>query len=132
MFGLALAAFFACATPELVAAPPADGVEAVPTGIDISGFHAKHAAGEVPLLIDVRTQGEWDGGHVPGAKHIPMDAVPGRMAELEAHKGDPIYVICASGGRSGRVSAQLRKEGYLAVNVDGGTSGWKAAGYPLE
>lgn len=121
------------ATPEAAPAPvAAPAPAAAATEIDIAGFHAKHTAGEVPLLVDVRTDDEWNSGHVPGAIHIPMQEIQGRLSELDAHKDGPIYFICASGGRSGRVSAQLRNEGYQAVNVMGGTSGWKAAGYPVE
>ncbi len=118
--------------PEAKPAAPASKPAEVPTEVDIQAFHAAYEAGEVPLLVDVRTPEEWEAGHVPGAVHIPMREIQGRLAELEPHKSDPIYVICASGGRSSRVSEMLRSQGFKAVNVAGGTNGWKAAGYPVE
>lgn len=141
---LLLAMILACGSASTEPAPqpateapagkeaPAEAPASVPTEIDIAGLHAKHSAGEVPILVDVRTQPEWDAGHVPGAVHIPMDEIQSRLGELESHKDGPVYVICASGARSTRVSQQLRNEGYQAVNVKGGTKGWQAAGHPVE
>ena len=121
------------ATETPAEAPAAEAPSAkAPTEVDIPTFFAKKEAGEVPILVDVRTDDEWKAGHVPGAVHIPMDQIQSRLSELEEHKDGEIYVICASGGRSGRVSTQLRKDGYQAVNVQGGTNGWKAAGHPVE
>ena len=130
--GVAQAPAEAPAPTEAPADAPTDKAAEVPSEVDIAGFHTKKEAGEVPVLVDVRTQGEWDSGHVPGAVHIPMDQVQKRMSELEQYKSGPVYVICASGGRSGRVTGELRKAGYQAVTVQGGTKGWQAAGPPVE
>lgn len=129
---------FACkSTPESHPAPEL-AVTAVPEQggstrtVDIQTFAADRDAGIVAVVIDVRTQKEWDAGHVPGAVHIPMDEVDARMAELDAYRGDEVYLICQSGGRSGRVAKALSADGFATVNVDGGTGGWIAAGHPVE
>lgn len=80
-------------------------------------------------LIDVREPDEYAGGRVPGAINIPMSTLGGRLDELPEGAFD---VICAVGGRSGQVVEALAARGYDATNVDGGTYGWIAAGYPVE
>jgi rhodanese-related sulfurtransferase len=81
------------------------------------------------VLLDVREDDEWTAGHAPDATHVPMNEVPGRITDLP--DGDPLYVICRSGGRSGRVVAFLAQQGIQAVNVDGGMQAWAAAGRPM-
>ena len=84
---------------------------------------------EDAVVLDVREDDEWVHGHVDGATHIPMGDVPARLDELP--EGDPLYVICRSGGRSARVAAWLNQNGYDAVNVAEGMGGWEAAGKPM-
>jgi rhodanese-related sulfurtransferase len=89
-------------------------------------------ASELPedaVVLDVREDDEWVHGHVDGATHVPMGSVPGRLDELP--EGDPLYVICRSGGRSARVAAWLNVNGFDAVNVGDGMGGWEAAGRPM-
>lgn len=81
-------------------------------------------------LLDVREADEWAAGHAPGAVHIPMSEIAGRLDELP--QAENLYVICRSGGRSARVTAYLNANGWEAVNVDGGMRSWAAAGRPLE
>ena len=86
-------------------------------------------AAELPadaVLLDVREDDEWAAGHAPDAQHVPMNEVPARLAELP--DADPLYVICRSGGRSGRVAGFLARQGRSVVNVEGGMQAWAAAG----
>jgi rhodanese-related sulfurtransferase len=78
------------------------------------------------VLLDVRESDEWTAGHAPGATHLPMSELTGRMDELPDH--DPLYVVCRSGGRSARVVAYLAGQGYPAVNVGGGMQAWARQG----
>lgn len=89
-------------------------------------------AAQVPsdvVMLDVREAEEWDAGHAPGARHLPMSELTGRMAEVPAE--DPLYVVCRSGGRSARVVEFLVAQGHPAVNVDGGMQQWAAGGRPV-
>jgi rhodanese-related sulfurtransferase len=89
-------------------------------------------ASEVPddaVVVDVREGDEWVHGHIEGAAHIPMGEIPARLDELP--DGDPLYLICRSGGRSARVAAWLNVNGYDAVNVGDGMGGWEARGRPM-
>jgi rhodanese-related sulfurtransferase len=87
------------------------------------------AVPEDAWLLDVREDGEWSAGHVPGATHIPMGDLSGRTGELPADQ--EIYVICRSGHRSARVTQALNGAGWQAVNVAGGMQDWAAAGRPM-
>lgn len=112
------------------AAPVAPKVE--PVLIDVATFHTRHAAGEVGLLVDVRTPQEFAAGHVPGAVNIPVDQVGKRLDQIKPPEGQPVYVICEVGGRSAAAAAELAANGYPVVDVGGGTRAWRAAGHPVE
>jgi rhodanese-related sulfurtransferase len=80
-------------------------------------------------VLDVREPDEWDAGHIAGALHIPLADLPGRVDELP--DGESIYVVCRIGGRSARAVAWLVRNGYDAVNLDGGMGAWAASGRPM-
>ncbi len=93
------------------------------------------ARGETIDLIDVRTGMEWNGGHAVGARHVPLSRLdPAAVVSQRVGKPeDPIYVICASGGRSASACEAFHRAGFTqAVNVEGGTSAWSRAGLPME
>lgn len=81
------------------------------------------------VLLDVREDDEWQRGHAPQARHIPMNDVPTRLAELDP--GIQLYVICQAGGRSQQVAQYLQANGYKPANVDGGMLAWQQAGRPV-
>lgn len=82
------------------------------------------------LLLDVREKGEWNAGHVKGARHLPLGEVARKMATLPRDR--QIVCVCRSGARSARATKILQAAGYNAVNLDGGMQAWKAAGLPIE
>ncbi|AGB26372.1 Rhodanese-related sulfurtransferase [Mycobacterium sp. JS623] len=81
------------------------------------------------VLLDVREDDEWQRGHAPGAKHIPMSEVPSRLGEIDADA--TLFVVCQAGGRSQRVAQYLARNGYAPVNVSGGMLAWASAGRPV-
>ena len=84
-----------------------------------------------PLVLDVRTDGEWSAGHIDGAKHVQVGLLPSRLNELP--KDRAVAVICGSGYRSSIASSLLKRAGYdKVVNVMGGMGAWKAAGLPTS
>lgn len=91
-----------------------------PLEVDLATFAAAHEEGAV--VLDVRNPDEYVEAHVPGAVLIPLGELAGRQDEIPA--GDPLYVICAAGGRSLTATKALVDAGYKAVSVAGGTNGW--------
>lgn len=81
-------------------------------------------------LVDVREPFEYRQGHVPQAVNIPMSQLTSRLGEIDRTR--PVYVVCASGNRSGAVTDVLTSQGFRAVNVLGGTSAWIRSGRPIE
>jgi rhodanese-related sulfurtransferase len=70
---------------------------------------------------------------VPGAKLIPVDQLDPLDPSFAGYtKEEPLYVICAAGGRSRQAATKLAAAGYNVINVEGGTNAWKGAGYPVE
>lgn len=88
---------------------------------------------EDAIVIDVREPAEFAGGHVLGAKNIPLSQLPSRIGELEKHKAKPIIVTCESGRRSGDAISALKAKGFdRAFNLAGGYVGWQQSGLPVE
>lgn len=67
------------------------------------------------VIIDVRTPGEFQSGHIKGSRNYPLDMLAGKMNELKKIK-QPIIVVCRSGMRSGLAHKQLRNAGLEAYN----------------
>ncbi|MDO8988740.1 MAG: rhodanese-like domain-containing protein [Sideroxyarcus sp.] len=85
------------------------------------------------LVLDVREQGEYDGGHILGSKLIPLGKLGARLGELEKYRERPIVVVCRSGQRSASACALLGKQGFSqAFNLNGGVIAWQKASLPLE
>ena len=68
-----------------------------------------------PLIIDVRSQPEWDAGHLESAVLIPHTEITERIAEVAKDKSKPIYVYCRTGRRSGLAKTALERMGYTRV-----------------
>lgn len=100
-----------------------------PPETDVATLAAAHAAAAGATVLDVRQPDEYVEGHVPGAVLIPLGELADRRGEIP--EGDPLYVICAAGGRSLTAAAALVGAGYPAVSVAGGTNGWIDAGHPV-
>lgn len=65
--------------------------------------------------VDVRTTGEFAGGHAPGTVNIPLDQLATRARELD--KSRPVLLCCASGSRSAMATNLLKAQGFEAVNA---------------
>jgi rhodanese-related sulfurtransferase len=84
------------------------------------------------ILVDVREQAEWAGGHPDGAILVPLSTFEQLAPTVLTDKNAEIYVICNSGNRSRTASQQLVDWGYTHVyNVDGGYQAWMRAQYPI-
>lgn len=73
------------------------------------------------IILDVRTQKEWDAGHIKGARHIPLQEISTKVSEIKKWN-KPVITCCLSGGRSGQATVILKQHGVETIN--GG--GWKS------
>lgn len=74
-------------------------------------------------LIDVREPNEYNGGHILGARNIPVTQLKQRMKEIR--KDQPVYLYCQSGLRSGRAAQMLYRKGYRNLHhLQGGFKKW--------
>src|SRR6185436_14528797 len=89
---------------------------------------------EDALVLDVREPGEYGGGHILGAKNVPLSRIEAAGSEIAAKRKDkPVIVYCDDGNRSGKAAAALRSRGFAkAVNLAGGLGAWRQAGLPVE
>tara|TARA_B100000035_G_scaffold159457_1_gene135943 strand:+ start:2612 stop:2950 length:339 start_codon:yes stop_codon:yes gene_type:complete len=72
------------------------------------------------LIIDVRTEAEWDSGYLENAIHIPVDTIEKNITLTEPDKSKEIYLYCRSGNRSGKATSILQSLGYKNVTNIGG------------
>jgi len=73
------------------------------------------------LVLDVRTQAEWSGGHIADALHIDVQQFESRISELPSDKDRPIICFCAAGARSAAACHMMSERGYTRLyNVVGG------------
>ena len=83
------------------------------------------------LILDVRTEDEYNEGHLVSAILIPVDELEERLNELPKNK--PIIVYCRSGRRSSKAADILLKNKFSPIyEMTGGIELWKKNGYPLE
>lgn len=88
--------------------------------------------GEKILLLDVRSDAEFNMGHIKGSINIPIEQISIRIDELPYEPSLQIVVICTSGSRSVYAAFFLRAYGYNNVkNLDYGILGWQSEDYPL-
>ncbi|MEO8932479.1 MAG: rhodanese-like domain-containing protein [Lacisediminihabitans sp.] len=79
-------------------------------------------------IVDVREDDEYAAVHVVGSLSIPLSCFVDRIDQVPL--GAPVYVICASGNRSAKVTEYLSARDYDATNIDGGIIGWASCGGP--
>jgi len=81
------------------------------------------------FLLDVREDDEWVAGHAPHATHVRLGDLAGRTAEVP--RDQEIYLICRGGARSAYAAQMLAGQGWQAINVADGMTGWAVAGRPM-
>ncbi|MGH7177662.1 MAG: rhodanese-like domain-containing protein [Tepidisphaeraceae bacterium] len=88
---------------------------------------------EIFHLIDVREEGEWSKGHLPGAIHLGRGIIERDIETRIPDTGAQIVLYCGGGFRSALAADNLQKMGYTnVVSMDGGFRGWREAGLPVE
>lgn len=81
-------------------------------GVDYKELLAKGA-----VIVDVRTKGEYAGGHIKGSLNIPLNNLQSQLKQIKKDK--PVITCCASGMRSASAKGILQSAGYEAYNGGG-------------
>ena len=81
-------------------------------------------------LIDVRTEPEFEAGHIPGARHVPLAEVQREAETLDRDRTLVFY--CRSGDRSSIAADAFAESGWDAYSIEGGLVAWDEAGLELE
>ncbi len=99
------------------------------TQISASDFMGMYLEGEDFVLIDVRTDEEYNSGHIPGAVHIPYNELDARIGALGLSKDARVVVYCEAGVRSKKGANALVNLGFTnIVDVSDGMRGWRELG----
>lgn len=81
-------------------------------------------------VLDVRTEAEWEQGHIPAARHEYVGYLPEKASSIPADR--PVAVLCSTGTRASLASSILLRQGFTEVHaVLGSMKAWMAAGYPV-
>jgi len=97
---------------------------------EVSRATAREMLEQGAQLVDVRVDHEWETGHLPGAVHIPLAELSGRVGEID--KDRPVILYCRGGNRSTMATVALREVGYDAAKLTEGATGWEEEGLPFE
>ena len=99
--------------------------------IDVTDYNSKFDGIE-HVLVDVREQDEYEGGHLPGAVNLPLSGFQETYQQIPGDKA--VVLVCKSGGRSQMAAEFLSGTGKYTdlTNLDGGTMGWVEAGNQVE
>jgi rhodanese-related sulfurtransferase len=84
-----------------------------------------------PMVVDVRTGGEYQSGHLPGAVPAPLGTTERKMEQVD--RNIPVLLICKTGHRSQAAAWDLLKMGFTDVqHLKGGMDQWKRENRPVE
>jgi rhodanese-related sulfurtransferase len=97
---------------------------------EVNPTEAKRLIDSGAQLIDVRTDVEYEAGHIPGARHVPLADVQRESAALDREK--PVILYCRSGNRSGPAADAFAASGWDAHSIEGGLLAWADARLELE
>lgn len=106
--------------------------QTAPAAIPVDEFEKSITQPNIQLL-DVRTAGEYQSGHLANALQADWNNQSQFQERTKAlDKSKPVYTYCLSGARSKAATEWLRANGYTAYTMTGGINAWKIAGKPVE
>jgi len=128
---IALASFTASAEIKSAKQVGSEAKSAV-THLSTQELAAYLASEEAYTLIDVRTEAEFQAGHIRGARWLPRGKLEFEIQELIAEPDSRIILYCGSGARSALATLALQSIGYEnAVDLEGGFKQWVADGHSV-
>ena len=101
-------------------------------GQSVGPIEAVRLLNQGAVLLDVRSQAEFDSGHILDARHVPQDQLAAGGEALKKLKDKVVITCCESGMRSGAATRVLQAQGFTkVVNLKGGLQAWRAENLPL-
>lgn len=110
----------ACLVVGCLSETAPDSSSSSDAAVDSPAAVASTAAEAETIVIDVRSEEEWNGGHVKQAFHIPHTEIAERISEVTDDRDAQIVVYCAVGGRAAKAKEKLAELGYTNVENGGG------------
>lgn len=105
----------------------------IPAAMESQDLRALLVAETPPRLLDVRTPGEFDTMHIPGAYNVPLDLLREHRDEIIKHLDEDVVLVCRSGQRAAQAERTLRDAGLANVHIlTGGITAWEASGFPVN
>ena len=99
--------------------------------IDPEDLARRLAEFDAPSVIDVRTAIEFHRGHIPGARHVPVQSLEASLRSLALASGATVVAVCKTAHRSIPAVRLLRREGLIALQLAGGMDRWRRHGLPV-
>ena len=100
---------------------------------DINGYKKMLAAGDKPVLIDVREDNEWAAGHAAGALHLGKGIIERDIESKIPDKSAKMVLYCGGGFRSALAADALQQMGYTdIISLDGGWRAYQESDLPIE
>ena len=90
-------------------------------------------SGAAPVILDVRSRGEFARGHVPGARQISFWRISRRIGEMAIPRDSELVVYCGHGPRAAIAGRALRRRGFTWITyLEGHFARWRSAGFREE
>ncbi len=87
---------------------------------------------EQAIVLDLRSQSEYNAGHIVGARNIPYTSLSSHLADLEKYKEKPVILVCKMGQHSSAAGKVLMKSGFTQVKrMSGGMAEWANTNLPV-
>ena len=104
-----------------------------PASVDAATLRDLLTTGRGLRILDVRTPGEFETAHIPGAYNVPLDLLREHRIELRAHLDDQVVLVCRSGARATQAGQTLAEVGLPNVKVlEGGMLAWQHTDAPVN
>lgn len=88
---------------------------------------------EDAVFFDMRSQGDFEKGHIPGAINVNDSTIEEKPDSLNKYKSKPVIVYCTNGSTTSKTCQKLEKQGFSNVfNLKGGITAWKDNSLPTE
>jgi len=101
-------------------------------GQSVGPMDAVRLMNQGALLLDLRSQAEFDSGHILESRHVPQDQLASSTEALKKYKDKVVIACCESGMRSGAAARVLQAQGFTkVVNLKGGLQAWRTENLPL-